>query len=365
VEQFFRERGDDVVTYISDFNHPEKKRRIDFSYHIHYQVIHVPGYKKNLSVGRLYSHNAFARRSYRQLCRESHVDLVYAMIPANSVAKFVKKYKSNHENTKVIFDVYDMWPESMQFGSGFKCRLMKVFLNYWRLLRDSNFDCADYVFLECGLYEKQLQKVLNKLPHQVMYATKRAMPCDVSPQLPEHLVSLCYMGSINHIIDIDTMVKFIQSLLTFCNVEFHVIGDGVNREDLLQKTRALGIQVHYHGRVYDEKEKKMIYAKCHFGLNFLKEGLCVGLTMKSVDYFEAGLPVINTVPQDTWALIEQYQAGINLDVNDICSAAECAAHMSTAKYMKLRENTEQLFHECFSSEMIERKLEQALNRCGV
>jgi hypothetical protein len=34
--------------------------------------------------------------------------------------------------------------------------------------------------------------------------------------------------------------------------------------------------------------------------------------MKSVDYFCYGLPIINNIPGDTWTLVEQYDAGVNV-----------------------------------------------------
>ena len=44
--------------------------------------------------------------------------------------------------------------------------------------------------------------------------------------------------------------------------------------------------------------------------------------MKSLDYFEAGLPIINNIHGDTWKLIDEYGVGINynngiLKINDI------------------------------------------------
>ena len=38
----------------------------------------------------------------------------------------------------------------------------------------------------------------------------------------------------------------------------------------------------------------------------------IGLTVKSIDYFEHGLPVINNIKGDTWSMIDKYNVGINI-----------------------------------------------------
>lgn len=51
--------------------------------------------------------------------------------------------------------------------------------------------------------------------------------------------------------------------------------------------------------------------RCHYGLNIMKEDVRVGLTMKSVEYFAAGLPLINNIKGDTWDFVEMEEVGVN------------------------------------------------------
>ena len=37
----------------------------------------------------------------------------------------------------------------------------------------------------------------------------------------------------------------------------------------------------------------------------MKDSVFVGLTMKSIDYFEAGLPILNTIKGDTWKFVDE------------------------------------------------------------
>ena len=34
-------------------------------------------------------------------------------------------------------------------------------------------------------------------------------------------------------------------------------------------------------------------AQCHAGINIYREGLYIGLTVKCIDYFEHGMPIVN------------------------------------------------------------------------
>ena len=49
----------------------------------------------------------------------------------------------------------------------------------------------------------------------------------------------------------------------------------------------------------------------------MKKSVCVGLTMKSIDYFEFGLPIINNIKGDTWNAVEEYGIGINYRRRDL------------------------------------------------
>jgi glycosyltransferase involved in cell wall biosynthesis len=121
-----------------------------------------------------------------------------------------------------------------------------------------------------------------------------------------------YLGSMNHIIDIEGIRAVLRQLQTKINVRLHIIGDGESREKFLKALEEDQIDYEYHGLVYDEAEKTRIFARCDCGINMMKNSVCVGLTMKSVDYFCYGLPIINNIPGDTWTLVEQYDAGVNV-----------------------------------------------------
>ncbi len=112
---------------------------------------------------------------------------------------------------------------------------------------------------------------------------------------PKDKIALCYLGSINNIIDIPCIGEIIRKF--DLPVELHIIGDGEKREELCETARNAGAEVIFHGIIYDPKKKQAIFDRCHAGLNIMKSSVYVGLTMKSMDYFAASLPVINNIQE--------------------------------------------------------------------
>ena len=105
-----------------------------------------------------------------------------------------------------------------------------------------------------------------------------------------------------------------------------------------------------HITVSQVEKKKEIFSKCHAGLNLYKNDLYIGLTVKSIDYFNFGLPVINNIIGDTSEFVSKYNVGINVDDNSI---------LDFDKLKKMRmgnENIYELYEDNFESSVFIDKL---------
>lgn len=304
---FFKARGDSVTAFLSNFQHRNKSTWpvAPEGYTL------IPGlpYQKNLSIKRMYSHSRFAQAAREVLAQEKW-DLIWVLVPPNSLVKQCAQYKQTHPNTKLVFDVNDLWPESFPLGG---LKSLPPF-QMWRSLRDKHLMAADYVVTECDLFRKRLNLEQNDNASTIYFCKpEEKQELDRTAVLPEDHFSICYLGSINHIIDIDAVVAILSSLKAVRPVKLHIIGDGENKLHLINQVQGIGVEVTDHGAVYDAAEKQAVFNRCHFGLNVMKPTVCVGLTMKSIDYFAGALPVINSIPGDTWELIERHGFGFNWD----------------------------------------------------
>ena len=304
VMEHLREKGYACTYITSDFEHIKKA---------HYTVelpdciqIHARAYTKNLSVDRLLSHHLFARDTFREVARIAP-DLVYVMVPPNSVADQSAKYKKSHPNVQLVLDIFDMWPET--FPNSRAKQLLAWPFGKWGQLRNRALSQADVVATECALYHDVLSHHCSREKLQTLHLAKESVP--QKPALAEGIdgISLCYLGSINNIIDIPRIGEIISKLPK--PVQLHIIGDGERRQELIDTAEAAGAAVTFHGKVFAPEKKQEIFNRCHFGLNVMKSTVFVGLTLKSMDYFDGGLPIINTIQGDTWEFVENNPIGIN------------------------------------------------------
>ena len=341
LHNFFENRGDKVIVYTSTFRHFEKVERTDNKENFVY--IKANPYYKNMSPQRLWSHHKLSKDIFKDLSKEN-LDLLWVLIPPNSFTKDAAKYKKKHPNTKLIFDVIDMWPETMPVQKIKNLPPIKA----WGHLRNKWINVADHVVTECELYQTKLVNYVDKSKMTTVYLAREIKEFKGNPNPPEDKTALCYLGSINNIIDIPTICDIVKELKKTKPVVLHIIGDGEKREELIKTAEENGAEVIYHGKVYDSDEKQKIFDSCHYGLNIMKESVFVGLTMKSMDYFEAGLPIINNIHGDTWDMVDKYGVGVNF--NDANFEGE-----------SVRTNVRSFFEEKLSVNEFEMKVAEITN----
>ena len=338
--------GYEVCIYASDYLHSVKKERR--SPGMEYILFHAYPYKSNLSFRRLLSHYSLARNIFSFLNKNPEPQLIWLLLPPNSCAREAAAYKKNHPGVKLVFDIIDLWPEGMPVEI-FKYLPMG---NIWRSLRNKNLPFADCIVIECDRYRSFLGKLKNKPGIKTVYMSRPLEKLDLTFVPPkEGNVALCYLGSINHLIDIKYICKVIRNFKKKTDVELHVIGDGENRATFLKKAQKAGALVKYHGLIYDREEKRKIMNACHYGLNIMKKNICVGFTMKSIDYYEFGLPNINNLDGDTRWINEKYKTGVNI----------CDGIMDFDNYScEMRENARRFFCDYLTEERFDKKIHEII-----
>ncbi len=344
VIEALQERGYNTIGVSTDFSHITKKKRTDTR--DYYVQIKTDPYTRNLSISRLLSHRSFAKRAFEFL--DSYdPDLIWVCVPANSLISEAKKYKDRHPDVKIIIDVIDMWPESMPLGT------LKKLLPFtiWRNIRNDSINCADALVTECSYYKSILKFEYQGQVKTIHWARDNKVE-DFDLDLPEDKLSLAYIGSINNIIDIDEIGRLIDS--SDMPVVLHVIGSGESKERLLESLRPK-CELVYYGVTYDPDDKKRVFSKCHAGLNIYKEGLYIGLTVKSIDYFNYGLPIINSIKGDTFSLIKDYGVGFNVDKK---------SKLDAKKIIEMRLHNEKIlevYENYFTKEVFIRRLNQVID----
>lgn len=337
------QKGYDVNIITTNFSHIRKEKRNNIPEG--YLSIDTKTYNKNLSISRMISHSKFAKDAFIKI-EEINPDLIWLMAPANSLIKEANNYKKSHD-VKAIIDMIDMWPESLPININ-----KHTFpFNIWRNIRRNNINCADVLVSECDFYKDILSSEYKKNIY-TLYWPRIKYKNTKQLELPEDKLSLCYLGSINNIIDIDRIYKLVESADK--PVILHIIGEGERKDEFVDKLNKI-CSVEYHGSIRDDDKKEEILRMCHAGINVYREGLYIGLTVKCIDYFNHGLPIINSIKGDTWKFIEDNKVGININSN------------TNLKYEVLNEmrlnnqNIYDLFDNNFSSDVFKKKCIEVMN----
>ena len=374
--EYFIHKGNTVQYIFSDFDHLRRARRgisgtagkTDSG-----SAVYLPmrPYRKNLSARRLLSIRRFAGdveaylngkletlQKSRGTAWVAENVLVWFLIPANSFVRAASVLKKRY-GVRIVLDLIDLWPESIPRPELQKLPPMRV----WASLRDRYLDCADWIFTECSLYQKILdlpEKKTTVLPWfkdepdgREKTGSSAAGSASVGRQDKQPL-QIVYLGAVNHIIDIELITEFLRRVKEFLGREnrellLHLIGEGEHKQDFLRSLAEGEIPFRDYGAVYEEEQKKSILQPCSFGLNFMKSSVRVGLTMKSIDYLSFGIPILNTIPDDTWELVDREKIGVNVDRDHLETAVQAVAEISAdpeewqAMHVRARETFEKNF----------------------
>lgn len=346
VESYFLEKGYSVVTYMSNFHH-QKKHYIGEAPRQNVILVNTPKYKRNMSFRRIYNHFVFAKHILSVVKKEKP-DIVYANIPPNFVSYYLGRLRNKAYINKLIFDIYDMWPETMTFGK--TSLLLKLPFSLWRSIRNKYINYSDLNITACELHLDILRGQGVHNLKNLFLIKERDITVDSIPKYYDlDVLKICYLGSVNNIIDIEKIVEIITNVSKLKKVQFIFIGGGENKKLLFDSIKETECEIIDYGMIFDEKQKQDVLVNCHFGLNIMKPQVCVGVTLKSLDYFSCGLPIINSIPKDTKELIKRYKAGINIE-SGIEDVTREICLISSEKLCEMKMNALKMYKDNFSPE---------------
>ena len=98
--------------------------------------------------------------------------------------------------------------------------------------------------------------------------------------------------------------------------------------------------------------KSLKYFLTVTGINIYKRHLNIGLTLKSIDYFRYGLPLLNSIPGDTSEFVKKYGVGVNI----IPSLEMSKILQIINEPVKSRQKVWEIFEEKFSSDRYRERL---------
>lgn len=349
VANYYKNKGYSVKVISSNFQHIMKEYR-ETNKKGYLYVETVP-YKKNLSVKRMFSHVNFGKKAFEIVAKENP-DILYVAIPPNSLVKYANSYKKRNPNVKLLFDIIDLWPETMpKFNLPFN-----PIYRLWKNLRKENISIADFVITECNYYKERLGDELDGIDTQTIFLSKKKSQLDKTKKINSDKIVFCYLGSINNIIDIDKIVRLLSEINKLKPVKINIIGDGENKDVFIRELERKNIEVYFYGKIFKQEIKQQLFNESHFGLNIMKKSVEVALTMKSLDFFEGSLPIINNIKGDTEDLVKENKIGFNL-TDDLNKDIMDIINLTPEMYLDMQMRVSKVFDNLFTVEKFSEKMD--------
>lgn len=324
--RMLKERGHEVEIVTSSFFHEEKRPLKQLPREIYgcaLTVLPEPGYRKNVSLRRIYSHQRLSMALRRYLKKRKKPDVLYAAVPSLSLgaqgAAYCKK-----AGVPLVIDVQDLWPEA--FEMVFRVPLLSNLL-YAPLRRQANFvyGQANAVAAVSETYVQRALSVNKKAEKSaVVYlgtelkafdAMKAAEPALIKP---EGEIWLGYVGTLGNSYEVQKVLEAMDKLKQAGRCEklrFIVMGEGENREKLEAFFQGRRLAVTFTGQLpYPNMVSTLCL--CDFAVNPIRKG-AASIINKVGDYAAAALGVINTQECEEYKrLLQEYGAGIHCKNGD-------------------------------------------------
>ncbi len=323
VYNLLKEKGFEVELITTDFKHRNKTKHTNTEDDPDITYLKVPTYKKNLSIGRLYSHLVFAFRLFNYLQRLSYKPFkLYCIVPTFSSGWACHLF-CNKKHIPFFIDIIDLWPESFIILS--KYRKLLTLLTYpWKRLAQKVIQSADEIFTGSVDYAEYARHYNKKTkPISIYLGTDRdqfklkTTLSTLQIEKPIGQTWICYGGVLENSYDFETILQSFNRLIEsgFTNIKLIFIGDGQENKVISNYKKIHNLPIEITGYLKYADYLKYL-SLSDIAINSFKEGTKVAYSYKFNDYISAGLPVLNNLPGETATLIEQYKLGLNFNYTD-------------------------------------------------
>lgn len=341
------ENGNSRFTYLADklgkdnkvelittsFSHGLKRQRefqgkIKTNYKL--TIIKEPGYKKNVSLRRFYSHYIFSKNVKKYLTSlDNKPDVIYCSIPSLDVAKEVTKFAKKNQ-IRLIVDIQDLWPEA--FKMVFNLPPISDFI-YWpmKMKAEYVYKNADNIIAVSETYLNRALKVNQKSNKNMVtfLGTELNKFDSYKKEKTEEneKTKVVFIGTLGHSYNIKIIIDALDILYKkgVNDIEFIIMGTGPLENEFKEYAESKDVKCKFLGMLPYSKMVQEL-CSCDIAVNPINNGSAGSIINKVGDYAAAGLSVVNTQECEEYKnIVEQYNIGFNCkndNENDIAEKIE-------------------------------------------
>ena len=347
-----------VVAITSDFDHIRKSRVVANQSGI--VRLHVRPYRRNISFKRALSYVDFAAYVYRSpLIAEADIVLICVPDYLSALALLWKRRACHY---RIVIDVVDLWPEALPFKGAIGKFMKNLVIYPFKWLRGHSFSCADMITFQSEYFRSIFGGNVDRQRYLPMCGESRHLADNVVRRRPMTSgINIAFLGSINNICDIDSLVKILLLLSQQRSVHLTIVGGGEGLELLQMQLKDTSVHTTYHGISFDSTLIEKTLMQAHFGYNGYKAATEVAVSYKSLQYLKHGVPLLNSTKGDTLSLVENDQIGFNFNCDKIEDLVGDITQLSDEQYAAMSQKAGRTYDAKYSYENFSEALRQHLS----
>lgn len=355
--------GYQVTLITGDFNHYSKQHRdikrfrTEYAEYENIKFLHMPVYKKNISLKRYYSEKYWAHQFknwFKKHAKEFDV-VFFSDIDYNLAVDRI----CNKNAIKKIVDIRDLRPEA--FHVVVKNDLLyKILFFPMKLKANKSYACADeFVAVSQEYLDRGLSaNTKSKNPVVVYLGSTFGRYFDGVEKYkdefikPQNDIWITYAGTLGGSYDIETIILAAKKIKDIgkTNIKFKILGQGPDEKKFKRcKEEIHADNVEFVGFLPYEKMAAFL-SKSDITINAVKKNASQSIINKVADYLFAGIPMLNSCTcKEQLDMVNDYKIGLNYEAENAESLAECILQLISdkSKCIEYGENAKKLALEKF------------------
>jgi glycosyltransferase involved in cell wall biosynthesis len=367
--EHFHEAGHQVLWWTSTFDHYSRRHRfpcdqrvmVKPGYDIFY--LHGPGYRKNVSFGRLLDERTLARRFFARAEELAPPDLIVCSLPSVPMAQAAKTYASSR-GIPIVSDVRDLWPDV--FADVLPQPLRLLSKPVIALLRRSVGEVVDASSAVVGLTDEYLDwafRIASRPrgerdrplamaydpPDKIVLSQDEKEVCFAKFAVDPSVLNVFFVGATGPMMALGPVLEAARILeRRKAPVHIRLCGDGSLLSTLRAQAGTCG-KISLPGWI-DAKEINFLLSQSQVGLlpYIATDSFKWSLPNKFGEYLSGGLALACALPDSAMARLIEAQ-GLGFSYGDCESLADelHALSQDRTRLTPLRENAAQTFEAMF------------------
>lgn len=327
-------QGYDVRFFTSNFDHGKKAHFNDWLSHykgVIYHAVPSPGYKRHISLRRMYEHRVVPLRIERHVAQllqqkpDEIPDVIFCNWPTLEMANMARRV-AKKTGAKLIIGVSDLWPDS--FVSLAPSKFSPFVALYSKLLQPRTRKILQSADAISGLTQSYLRWAQSKVtgPRDkdfILPMTYAFPPAAARSQQTPKTIDILYSGVAGNNFDHTWVRDFLKTLLRK-NPNIRIVFAGTGpKMDLLRVDFAQAPQVEFLGFLAPDALYETLCETKMALLGYKNiENFRYNLPNKVSEFAAFGIPIIGSIPGEIAHFINRFGCGLNVDAMSIAQAAD-------------------------------------------